>query len=179
MNRTFYPSFTQLKLGIILGGAFGLVVKSLVDNIVMPIIGGICNLPDFSQMFHAMDGKEYETLELAQKGGPTVAYGLFINNTINLLIVGLALFKRFSSEKSVIFLRSRISKYLKNLKSDSPSRWVAFLFILSGNDVRWKLPAVTLKVQNYQCNKGNQNQGNRNEHSFNDSDTVDREKTSF
>lgn len=82
----------DMAVGIILGGAFGLVVKSLVDNIVMPIIGGICNLPDFSQMFHAMDGKEYETLELAQKGGPTVAYGLFINNTINLLIVGLALF---------------------------------------------------------------------------------------
>lgn len=82
----------DMAVGIILGGAFGLVVKSLVDNIIMPLIGGVLNLPDFSQMFHAMDGKAYETLELAQKGGPTVAYGLFINNTINLVIVGLALF---------------------------------------------------------------------------------------
>ena len=82
----------DMAVGIILGGAFGLVVKSLVDNIIMPLIGGVLNLPDFSQMFHAMDGKVYESLELAQKGGPTVAYGLFINNTINLVIVGLALF---------------------------------------------------------------------------------------
>lgn len=82
----------DMAVGIILGGAFGLVVKSLVSNIMMPIIGGIFKLPDFSQMFHAMNGKAYDTLELAQKGGPTVAYGVFINNTINLVIVGLALF---------------------------------------------------------------------------------------
>ena len=82
----------DMAVGIILGGAFGLVVKSLVSNVMMPVIGGIFKLPDFSQMFHAMDGKAYDTLELAQKAGPTVAYGLFINNTINLIIVGLALF---------------------------------------------------------------------------------------
>ena len=82
----------DMAVGIILGGAFGLVVKSLVDNIMMPIIGGIFKLPDFSQMYYAMDGKAYEALDLAQKAGPTVAYGVFINNTINLLIVGLALF---------------------------------------------------------------------------------------
>ncbi len=82
----------DMAVGIILGGAFGLVVKSLVDNIIMPFIGGLLKLPDFSQLFYAMNGKTYETLELAQKGGPTVAYGVFINNTINLVIVGLALF---------------------------------------------------------------------------------------
>lgn len=81
-----------MAIGIILGVAFGLVVKSLVDNIVMPIIGGLFKLPDFSQMHYAMNGKVYETLELAQKDGATVAYGLFINNVINLVIVGLALF---------------------------------------------------------------------------------------
>jgi len=82
----------DMAVGIILGGAFGLVVKSLVANIMMPIIAGIFKLPDFSQMFHAMNGKAYESLELAQKDGATVAYGVFINNTINLIIVGLALF---------------------------------------------------------------------------------------
>ena len=46
----------DMAVGIILGGAFGLVVKSLVDNIMMPIIGGICKLPDFSQMYYAIDG---------------------------------------------------------------------------------------------------------------------------
>ena len=82
----------DMAVGIILGGAFGLVVKSLVSNIIMPVIGGLFNLPDFSQLYHAMDGKAYETLEAAQKAGPTVAHGVFINNTINLLIVGFALF---------------------------------------------------------------------------------------
>lgn len=82
----------DMAVGIILGGAFGLCVKSLVDNIIMPVIGGLFNLPDFSQLYHAMDGKAYETLEAAQKAGPTVAHGVFINNTINLLIVGFALF---------------------------------------------------------------------------------------
>lgn len=82
----------DMAVGIILGGAFGLVVKSLVDNIIMPVIGGLLKLPDFSQMFHAMNGKAYDTLELAQAGGATVAYGLFINNAINLVIIGGAMF---------------------------------------------------------------------------------------
>ena len=82
----------DMAVGIILGGAFGLCVKSLVSNIIMPVIGGIFKLPDFSQMYHAMDGKAYDTLEAAQKAGPTVAHGIFINNTINLIIVGFALF---------------------------------------------------------------------------------------
>ena len=82
----------DMAVGMILGVAFGLVVKSLVDNIIMPVIGGLFKLPDFSQLYHSMNGKAYETLELAQAGGPTVAYGLFINNVINLLIVGMAMF---------------------------------------------------------------------------------------
>jgi len=82
----------DMAVGIILGGAFGLCVKSLVSNIMMPLIGGICKLPDFSQLYFAMDGEAYDTLEAAQKAGPTVAHGIFINNTINLIIVGFALF---------------------------------------------------------------------------------------
>ncbi|MBT8045158.1 MAG: large conductance mechanosensitive channel protein MscL [Verrucomicrobiae bacterium] len=82
----------DMAVGIILGGAFGLVVKSLVSNIIMPLIAGILKMPDFSQWFYAMDGKEYESLEAAQKAGATVAQGVFVNNVINLVIVGLALF---------------------------------------------------------------------------------------
>jgi|FLMP01.1.fsa_nt_emb hypothetical protein len=58
-----------MAVGIILGGAFGLVVKSLVANVMMPIIGGLFKLPDFSQLHYAMDGLKYDTLELAQKAG--------------------------------------------------------------------------------------------------------------
>ena len=82
----------DMAVGIILGGAFGLVVKSLVSNIITPLIAGLADLPDFSQMFYAMDGKDYENLEAAQKAGATVAHGTFINNVINLVIIGFALF---------------------------------------------------------------------------------------
>ena len=82
----------DMAVGIILGGAFGLVVKSLVDNIITPLIAGIFKLPDFSQLYYAMDGASYESLEAAQKAGATVAHGVFINNVINLVIIGFALF---------------------------------------------------------------------------------------
>lgn len=88
----FKGNMVDMAVGIIIGGAFGLVVKSLVDNIVMPLIAGLLNLPDFGQMYHAMDGKEYESLEKAQEATAVVAYGTFINNLINLLIVAFALF---------------------------------------------------------------------------------------
>ena len=88
----FKGNMIDMAVGIILGGAFGLVVKSLVDNILMPLIGGIFKLPDFSQMYHAMDGKTYENLAKAQEATSVVAYGTFINNVINLLIVAFALF---------------------------------------------------------------------------------------
>ena len=82
----------DLAIGVIIAGAFGLVIKSLVDNIIMPLIAGIFSLPDFSEMFHPMHDGASGSLEVSQKAGPTVAHGLFINNVINLLIVGFALF---------------------------------------------------------------------------------------
>ena len=88
----FKGNMVDMAVGIIIGGAFGLVVKSLVDNIVMPLIAGIFKLPDFSQMYFAFGGKEYESLEKAQEATAVVAYGTFINNLINLLIVAFALF---------------------------------------------------------------------------------------
>ena len=88
----FKGNMVDMAVGIIIGGAFGHVVKSLVDNIIMPLIAGTLNLPDFSQMYMAMDGKEYESLEKAQEATAVVAYGTFINNLINLLIVAFALF---------------------------------------------------------------------------------------
>lgn len=88
----FKGNMIDMAVGIILGGAFGLAVKSLVDNILMPLIGGMLNLPDFSQMYHAWDGKTYESLEKAREATTVVAYGTFISNVINLLIVAFALF---------------------------------------------------------------------------------------
>jgi large conductance mechanosensitive channel len=82
----------DLAIGVIIAGAFGLVVKSLVDNIIMPLIAGIFKMPDFSNMFYALHEGATDSLEISQKAGPTLAYGVFINNVINLVIVGFALF---------------------------------------------------------------------------------------
>ncbi len=88
----FKGNLIDMASGIIIGGAFGLVIKSLVDNIIMPIIAGVFNLPDFSEMYHAFTEGTYESLEKAQEAGPVIAYGTFINTVINLLIIAVSLF---------------------------------------------------------------------------------------
>lgn len=89
----FKGNMIDMAIGIIIGGAFGLLVKSFVSNIVMPAIAGLIKLPDFSQMFYALDGKVYESLEALDKAGaPAIKYGVFINDFLNLLIVAFALF---------------------------------------------------------------------------------------
>ncbi len=83
----------DMAVGIIIGAAFGTVVKSLVSDIIMPPIGMLMGGLDFSNLFLALDGKSYASLAEAQAAGAaTVNYGVFINNAITLLIVGFAVF---------------------------------------------------------------------------------------
>ncbi len=89
----FKGNLVDMASGIIIGGAFGLVVKSLVDNIIMPAIAGTFNLPDFSQLYYAFNDAAPEgNLVEAQKTGAVIAWGTFINNLINLFIIALSLF---------------------------------------------------------------------------------------
>jgi len=89
----FKGNLVDMASGIIIGGAFGLVVKSLVDNVIMPIIAGVFNLPDFANMYYAFaEGAPAADLAEAQKAGPVIAYGTFLNTLINLLIIALSLF---------------------------------------------------------------------------------------
>lgn len=83
----------DMAVGIIIGAAFGTVVKSLVNDIIMPPIGLATGGIDFGSLFVALDGKDYASLAAAQEAGAaTINYGAFINNCITLLIVGLAVF---------------------------------------------------------------------------------------
>lgn len=83
----------DLAVGIIIGGAFGNIVSSLVDDIIMPPIGLILGKVDFSNLYVALDGSTYASLAAAQEAGaPTLNYGLFINTLINFLIVAFAIF---------------------------------------------------------------------------------------
>jgi large conductance mechanosensitive channel len=83
----------DLAVGIIIGAAFGAIVQSLVNDIIMPPIGYILGGVDFSDLFISLNGTAYPSLAQAQEAGaPTINYGLFINNLINFLIVALAVF---------------------------------------------------------------------------------------
>jgi len=83
----------DLAIGIIIGLAFGAIVTSLVKDILNPIIGLVIGGVDFSNIFVALNGQHYDTLDAAQKAGaPTLNIGVFINTIINFLIVSFAIF---------------------------------------------------------------------------------------
>lgn len=86
-------SVLDLAVGIIIGAAFGKIVTSFVNDIIMPPIGLLLGGVNFSDLFLALDGKTYESLARAQEAGaPTINYGLFINNVLDFLIVAFVLF---------------------------------------------------------------------------------------
>jgi large conductance mechanosensitive channel len=88
----------DLAVGIIIGGAFGTIVKSLVDDVIMPPIGLALGNVDFSNLFVLLKAGDkapppYSTLAEAHGAGAvTVNYGLFINNIIAFLIIAFAVF---------------------------------------------------------------------------------------
>lgn len=83
----------DMAVGIIIGAAFSTIVKSLVDDIIMPPIGVITGGVDFSNIFIALNGEDYASLAAAREAGaPTLNIGLFINNVISFLIVAFVLF---------------------------------------------------------------------------------------
>jgi large conductance mechanosensitive channel len=87
----------DLAVGIIIGGAFGTIVKSLVDDVIMPPIGLALGGVDFTNLFLTLrEGTApgpYPTLEAAKAAGAvTVRYGAFLNNIVTFLIVAFAVF---------------------------------------------------------------------------------------
>ena len=83
----------DMAVGIVIGGAFGTIIKSLVDDVLMPPIGMLMGGVDFSNLFVPLDGNDYASLAVAQEAGaPTLNYGLFINAIIAFLIIAIALF---------------------------------------------------------------------------------------
>ncbi len=86
-------SVIDLAVGVVIGAAFGKIVTSLVDDIIMPPIGRLLGHVDFSNLFVALTDAHYDTLAQAKAAGaPTLNYGLFLNNVINFLIVAFAIF---------------------------------------------------------------------------------------
>ncbi len=83
----------DLAIGFIMGAAFGKIVTSLVDDIIMPPIGLVLGRVDFSQLYINLSGVAYASLDEAKKAGAaTINYGAFINAVIQFLIVSFVLF---------------------------------------------------------------------------------------
>lgn len=83
----------DMAVGIIIGAAFGKIVTSLVNDVIMPPIGLVTGNMDFSQLFINLGDVPYATLEEAvAAGAPVVKYGLFINNILDFIIVAAVIF---------------------------------------------------------------------------------------
>ena len=83
----------DLAVAVIIGGAFGKIVTSFVNDILMPPIGLLLGGVDFTNLFVALDGKSYESLEAAKTAGAaTINYGVFLNTVIDFLIVAFFIF---------------------------------------------------------------------------------------
>lgn len=83
----------DMAVGIVIGAAFGTVIKSLVDDIIMPPIGLLLGGVDFANLFITLGPGDFETLAQAQEAGAaTINYGLFLNGVIAFLIIALAVF---------------------------------------------------------------------------------------
>ena len=92
----------DMAVGIIIGGAFGTIVKSLVSDIIMPPIGLALGGVDFANLFYTLGGGSYDSLEAAKEAGAaTINYGLFFNNVISFLIVAFAVFMLVKSINSL------------------------------------------------------------------------------
>ena len=86
-------SVIDLAIGVIIGAAFGKIVTSLTNDIIMPPIGLLLGGVNFTDLFIALDGNEYASLAAAQAiGAPTINYGVFINAIIDFIIVAFVIF---------------------------------------------------------------------------------------
>ena len=110
----------DLAVGVIIGGAFQSIVKSLVDDVIMPVITLITGGVDFTNWFISLDGTKYATLAEAQEAGAaTLNYGVFITAVINFLLMALVIFFIVKAlNKANKKSQEKLSKLKKNKKGE-------------------------------------------------------------
>ena len=83
----------DLAVGVIIGAAFGKIITSLVNDVIMPPIGMLIGRVDFKNLYVALDGQRYPSLAEAQKAGAvTINYGQFLNTILEFLVVAFVVF---------------------------------------------------------------------------------------
>ncbi len=105
----------DLAVGVIIGGAFSSIVSSLVDDVLMPVIGAIFGGLDFSNYFAPLSGSvTASTLDAAKEQGAVLAYGNFITAVINFLIIGFIIFL-------IVKAANNIMKAAQEEESEAPA----------------------------------------------------------
>ena len=105
----------DMAVGVVIGAAFGTIVKSLVEDIVLPPLGMLLGGTDFSNLFFTLDGSEFVTLLAAKEAGaPVVGYGSFVQTSINFLIIAFAVFM-------IVKAMNKSSAALAAEKAEEPS----------------------------------------------------------
>jgi len=83
----------DMAVGIVIGAAFGNIVTSFVNDVLMPPVGLLMGNVNFSELFVSLDGGDYASLALADEAAaPVIKYGVFINSVIDFVIVAFAIF---------------------------------------------------------------------------------------
>ncbi|HEX3748693.1 MAG TPA: large conductance mechanosensitive channel protein MscL [Bryobacteraceae bacterium] len=101
----------DLAVAVIIGGAFGAIVTSLVNDIIMPPIGMILGHIDFKDLFLSLNGQTYASLDAAKKAGaPVIGYGNFLNTVVNFMIIA-----------GVVFMAVRMVSKLHRAPADAPA----------------------------------------------------------
>jgi len=128
----------DMAVGIILGGAFGKIISSLVGDVLMPPIGLLMGKVNFSNLFVDLSGKSYESLEQAKAAGAaTINYGLFINTVLDFVIVAF-----------VIFLVVKQMNRLKKAEAPAPATTKECPHCCSAIPIKaTRCPACTSEIQ--------------------------------
>lgn len=111
----------DLAVGVIIGAAFGKIVSSLVNDLIMPLLSLITGKIDFTNLFVALDGKVYETIDKAKEAGvATLNYGLFITSIIDFLIIAFSIFiiikqiNRFMPKKAPVEVTTKTCPFCQS-----------------------------------------------------------------
>lgn len=135
----------DLAIGVVIGGAFGKIVSSLVNEIIMPMVGMFLGKVDFSNLFITLGTEKFKTMEEAKAAGVvTLNYGVFINNVIDFLIIALSIFivvkqiSRFTKKKEekLAALTTKQCKYCYSEVHIDASRCPHCTSIIEENIVR-------------------------------------------
>ena len=83
----------DMAVGVVIGGAFGKITTSLVNDIFMPLLGMLTGGVNFAGMFYALDGNQYASIEAATEAGVgTLNYGMFVQNIVDFLLIAFCMF---------------------------------------------------------------------------------------